>query len=130
MVTEREALVKKLVVSTQVHTFIIYPISNRIYLDLDQSVQIHIITGLIFTLLQDDKKFYQLELVNRETGFGKVFNASANVGVINPLIKVSTHLTTARTFSTSTQQQRKSPKVLLQLWLVLHMLLELTTLIL
>lgn len=50
MVTEREALVKKLV---------------------------------------DDKKFYQLELVNRETGFGKVFNSSANVGVINPLIKVN-----------------------------------------
>uniref|UniRef100_A0A8C6Q216 Family with sequence similarity 184 member Aa n=1 Tax=Nothobranchius furzeri TaxID=105023 RepID=A0A8C6Q216_NOTFU len=49
MVTEREALVKKLV---------------------------------------DDKKFYQLELVNRETGFNKVFNSSANVGVINPLIKV------------------------------------------
>lgn len=38
---------------------------------------------------QDDKKFYQLELVNRETGFNKVFNSSANVGVINPLIKVS-----------------------------------------
>ncbi|XP_058479325.1 protein FAM184A-like isoform X2 [Solea solea] len=48
MVTEREALVKKLV---------------------------------------DDKKFYQLELVNRDTGFNKVFNSSANVGVINPLIK-------------------------------------------
>ncbi|XP_015242062.1 PREDICTED: protein FAM184A-like isoform X2 [Cyprinodon variegatus] len=51
MVTEREALVKKLV---------------------------------------DDKKFYQLELVNRETGFSKVFNSSANVGVINPLIKSKT----------------------------------------
>uniref|UniRef100_A0A4W5ME57 Family with sequence similarity 184 member Aa n=1 Tax=Hucho hucho TaxID=62062 RepID=A0A4W5ME57_9TELE len=50
MVTEREALVKKLV---------------------------------------DDKKFYQLELVNRETGFNKVFNTSPNVGVINPLIKPS-----------------------------------------
>uniref|UniRef100_H3DAJ3 Family with sequence similarity 184 member Aa n=1 Tax=Tetraodon nigroviridis TaxID=99883 RepID=H3DAJ3_TETNG len=37
--------------------------------------------------LVDDKKFYQLELVNRETGFNKVFNSSANVGVINPLIK-------------------------------------------
>ncbi|KAJ3606434.1 hypothetical protein NHX12_025955, partial [Muraenolepis orangiensis] len=49
MVTEREALVKKLV---------------------------------------DDKKFYQLELVNRETNFNKVFNANPNVGVINPLIKV------------------------------------------
>uniref|UniRef100_A0A8C5AAP0 Family with sequence similarity 184 member Ab n=1 Tax=Gadus morhua TaxID=8049 RepID=A0A8C5AAP0_GADMO len=48
MVTEREALVKKLV---------------------------------------DDKKFYQLELVNRETNFNKVFNANPNVGVINPLIK-------------------------------------------
>lgn len=44
----------------------------------------------VFVLfLQDDKKFYQLELVNRETGFNKVFNSSANVGVINPLIKVS-----------------------------------------
>lgn len=40
-------------------------------------------------VFQDDKKFYQLELVNRETGFNKVFNSSANVGVINPLIKVS-----------------------------------------
>ncbi|KAK5614949.1 hypothetical protein CRENBAI_008525 [Crenichthys baileyi] len=39
--------------------------------------------------LVDDKKFYQLELVNRETGFNKVFNSSANVGVINPLIKLS-----------------------------------------
>ncbi|MEQ2291257.1 hypothetical protein AMECASPLE_011607 [Ameca splendens] len=40
--------------------------------------------------LVDDKKFYQLELVNRETGFNKVFNSSANVGVINPLIKSKT----------------------------------------
>ncbi|XP_023652992.2 protein FAM184A isoform X2 [Paramormyrops kingsleyae] len=39
--------------------------------------------------LVDDKKFYQLELVNRETNFNKVFNASPNVGVINPLIKPS-----------------------------------------
>ncbi|XP_062858500.1 protein FAM184A isoform X2 [Trichomycterus rosablanca] len=37
--------------------------------------------------LVDDKKFYQLELVNRETNFNKVFNANPNVGVINPLIK-------------------------------------------
>uniref|UniRef100_A0AAY4AMW9 Protein FAM184A/B N-terminal domain-containing protein n=1 Tax=Denticeps clupeoides TaxID=299321 RepID=A0AAY4AMW9_9TELE len=37
--------------------------------------------------LVDDKKIYQLELVNRETGFSKVFNAGPNVGVINPLIK-------------------------------------------
>uniref|UniRef100_A0A4W3HB87 Family with sequence similarity 184 member Ab n=1 Tax=Callorhinchus milii TaxID=7868 RepID=A0A4W3HB87_CALMI len=37
--------------------------------------------------LMDDKKFYQLELVNRETNFNKVFNANPNVGVINPLAK-------------------------------------------
>ncbi|KAJ8383361.1 hypothetical protein AAFF_G00221510 [Aldrovandia affinis] len=37
--------------------------------------------------LVDDKKFYQLELVNRETNFNKVFNPSPNVGVINPLVK-------------------------------------------
>ncbi|XP_010785432.1 protein FAM184A-like isoform X1 [Notothenia coriiceps] len=42
-----------------------------------------------YGLSQDDKKFYQLELVSRETGFNKVFNSSANVGVINPLIKPS-----------------------------------------
>uniref|UniRef100_A0A8C9G2F6 Uncharacterized protein n=1 Tax=Pavo cristatus TaxID=9049 RepID=A0A8C9G2F6_PAVCR len=39
--------------------------------------------------LIEDKKFYQLELVNRETNYNKVFNASPNVGVINPLVKVS-----------------------------------------
>ncbi|XP_062426914.1 protein FAM184A isoform X2 [Rhea pennata] len=37
--------------------------------------------------LIEDKKFYQLELVNRETNYNKVFNASPNVGVINPLVK-------------------------------------------
>uniref|UniRef100_A0A8C7TMV6 Protein FAM184A/B N-terminal domain-containing protein n=1 Tax=Oncorhynchus mykiss TaxID=8022 RepID=A0A8C7TMV6_ONCMY len=62
MVTEREALVKKLV---------------------------------------DDKKFYQLELVNRETGFNKVFNTSPNVGVINPLIKVSYPLNTCSVYTIS-----------------------------
>uniref|UniRef100_A0A3Q3DZ63 Family with sequence similarity 184 member A n=1 Tax=Hippocampus comes TaxID=109280 RepID=A0A3Q3DZ63_HIPCM len=41
--------------------------------------------------LVDDKKFYQLELVNRESNFNKVFNASPNVGVINPLIKLFFH---------------------------------------
>ncbi|XP_076834583.1 protein FAM184A isoform X1 [Brachyhypopomus gauderio] len=39
--------------------------------------------------LVDDKKFYQLELVNRETSFSKVFNTNPNVGVINPLVKPS-----------------------------------------
>ncbi|CAD5117843.1 DgyrCDS6589 [Dimorphilus gyrociliatus] len=37
--------------------------------------------------LIDDKKYYQLELVNRETNFNKVFSSSPNVGVINPLVK-------------------------------------------
>ncbi|XP_028428142.1 protein FAM184A isoform X5 [Perca flavescens] len=65
MVTEREALVKKLV---------------------------------------DDKKFYQLELVNRETGFNKVFNSSANVGVINPLIKLKTGSQSDHRFSSFSSQ--------------------------
>ncbi|XP_059154210.1 protein FAM184A-like [Physella acuta] len=37
--------------------------------------------------LIDEKRFYQLELVNRETNFNKVFNASPNVGVLNPFQK-------------------------------------------
>ncbi|XP_051648091.1 protein FAM184A isoform X5 [Manacus candei] len=37
--------------------------------------------------LIEDKKFYQLELVDRETNYNKMFNASPNVGVINPLVK-------------------------------------------
>ncbi|XP_071662704.1 protein FAM184A isoform X5 [Patagioenas fasciata] len=37
--------------------------------------------------LIEDKKFYQLELVNRETNYNKMFNANPNVGVINPLVK-------------------------------------------
>ncbi|XP_070273679.1 protein FAM184A isoform X13 [Myotis yumanensis] len=40
----------------------------------------HVIKKLI-----EDNKFYQLELVNRETNFNKVFNSSPTVGVINPL---------------------------------------------
>ncbi|XP_067657871.1 protein FAM184A-like isoform X1 [Haliotis asinina] len=35
--------------------------------------------------IMDEKRFYQLELVNRETNFNKVFNSSPNVGVLNPL---------------------------------------------
>lgn len=38
--------------------------------------------------LIEDNKFYQLELVNRETNFNKIFNTSPTVGVINPLAKV------------------------------------------
>ena len=35
--------------------------------------------------LQEEKKFFQMELVNRETNFNKVFSASPNVGILNPL---------------------------------------------
>ncbi|XP_070541260.1 LOW QUALITY PROTEIN: protein FAM184A-like [Ptychodera flava] len=35
--------------------------------------------------LVDEKRYYQMELVNRETNFNKVFNANPNVGVLNPL---------------------------------------------
>jgi len=31
-----------------------------------------------------DKKYYQMELVNRETNYNKVFNSNPNVGVLNP----------------------------------------------
>ncbi|XP_005389185.2 PREDICTED: protein FAM184A isoform X4 [Chinchilla lanigera] len=37
--------------------------------------------------LIEDNKFYQLELINRETNFNKVFNSSPSVGVLNPLAK-------------------------------------------
>ncbi|XP_036011964.1 protein FAM184A isoform X16 [Mus musculus] len=40
--------------------------------------------------LIEDNKFYQLELVNRETNFNKIFNTSPTVGVINPLAKART----------------------------------------
>jgi len=32
-------------------------------------------------------KFYQLELVNRENNFNKIFNANPNVGVLDPFDK-------------------------------------------
>ena len=34
-------------------------------------------------------KFYKLELKNRENNFNKMFNAAPNIGVMNPLEKVS-----------------------------------------
>ncbi|XP_064602582.1 protein FAM184A-like [Liolophura sinensis] len=37
--------------------------------------------------LIDEKRYYQMELVNRETNFNKVFNSAPNVGVLNPLSK-------------------------------------------
>lgn len=44
---------------------------------------------------QDEKRYYQLELVNRETNFNKVFNNNTNVGVINPLAKVGISVCTS-----------------------------------
>lgn len=35
--------------------------------------------------LVDEKRYFQLELLNRETNFNKVFKAAPNIGVINPL---------------------------------------------
>ena len=34
---------------------------------------------------QEEKKYFQRELVNRETNFNKVFNACPQVGILNPL---------------------------------------------
>ncbi|XP_022080895.1 protein FAM184A-like [Acanthaster planci] len=34
--------------------------------------------------LVDEKRYFQLELINRETNFNKVFNTNPNVGVLNP----------------------------------------------
>lgn len=52
---------------------------------------------------QDEKRYYQLELVNRETNFNKVFNNNTNVGVINPLAKVG--------ISVCTSESAESPDV-------------------
>ncbi|XP_065071620.1 protein FAM184A-like [Rhopilema esculentum] len=35
--------------------------------------------------LVEEKRYFQLELLNRETNFNKIFNSMPNVGVINPL---------------------------------------------
>ncbi|XP_060585102.1 protein FAM184B-like, partial [Ruditapes philippinarum] len=35
--------------------------------------------------LIEEKKFFQMELVNRETNFNKVFSCKSKVGVLNPL---------------------------------------------
>jgi len=39
----------------------------------------------IYFNIQEEKRHYQMELVNRETNFNKVFNADPKVGVLNPL---------------------------------------------
>ena len=42
--------------------------------------------------VQEEKRYFQMELVNRETNFNKVFNSDPKVGFLNPLTasKVST----------------------------------------
>ncbi|KAK1793134.1 hypothetical protein P4O66_011540, partial [Electrophorus voltai] len=75
MVVERETLVKKLVVSIRLRGLWTCR-GHRLHFTPSGS-----------PVFQDDKKFYQLELVNRETSFSKVFNTNPNVGVINPLVK-------------------------------------------
>ena len=38
-----------------------------------------------FRMLKDEKKYFQMELLNRENNFTKMFNNAPNIGVINPL---------------------------------------------
>lgn len=35
--------------------------------------------------LDEQMKFFKLELINRENNYNKVFNANPNVGIMNPL---------------------------------------------
>jgi hypothetical protein len=42
-------------------------------------------TKSALTSLNNEKKYFQMELVNRENNFNKIFNASPNIGIINPL---------------------------------------------
>ena len=35
--------------------------------------------------INEERKQYRLELVNREANFNRMFNASPNVGVLNPI---------------------------------------------
>ena len=35
--------------------------------------------------MEEEKKYFQMELVNRDNNFTKVFNSNMNVGCINPL---------------------------------------------
>ena len=35
--------------------------------------------------LEEEKRYFQMELVNRDNNFNKVFNNNVNVGCINPL---------------------------------------------
>ena len=60
--SEQEARIKEIMVSN-----FIYCIKN------------------ILTNVQAEKRFYQLELVNREQNYNKIFNANPIIGVLDPL---------------------------------------------
>ena len=36
---------------------------------------------------QDEKRYYELELVNRESNYNKVFSSAPKIGVMNPMGK-------------------------------------------
>lgn len=59
--------------------------------------------------LLNDKKFYELELQNRETNFNKIFNSSPHVGYINPLASSSC---TRKSKEMSPLRQQSMPVVL------------------
>ena len=40
---------------------------------------------LTSAIFKDEKKFFELELVNRESNYNKVFNTAPKIGVINPM---------------------------------------------
>ena len=45
--------------------------------------------------MQDEKKYYELELVNRESNYNRVFKSAPKIGVMNPMnakTKVKYHL--------------------------------------
>ena len=47
-----------------------------------------ILLNILLTLIlctQAEKRFYQLELVNREQNYNKIFNANPIIGVLDPL---------------------------------------------
>ena len=57
--------------------------------DLEVSEHTHTHTllanGSLFLSVQAEKQVYQLELVNREKNYNKLFSANPSVGVLDPL---------------------------------------------
>ena len=46
---------------------------------------LHVTIQNFLSSFKDEKRYFQMELLNRETNFNKVFKAAPNIGVINPL---------------------------------------------